>query len=47
MEPSEATIRMANEDIIKSMGEVKKLPVVFDDMIVPLDFIVLENSVLG
>ena len=47
IEPSEATIRVANGDTANSMGEVRNLPVVFDDMVVPLDFIVLENSVLG
>ena len=47
IEPSEATIRVANGDTTTSVGEVRNLPVVFDDMVVPLDFIILENSVFG
>ena len=46
-EQSKATIRVANGDTAQSVGEVRNLPVTFDDMVVPLDFIVLENSVFG
>ena len=45
IEPTNATIRVANGDTAKGIGEVRNLPAVFDDMVVPLNFIVLEYSV--
>ena len=45
VEKSSKSIRVANGDVVDRVGVVKNVPVVFDDITVPLDFIVLNNTV--
>ena len=44
VERSRQSIRVANGDVVDRVGVVKKVPVIFDDLVVPLNFLVLENA---